>query len=33
MTVDIILVFLNNTEIATRKWLRSYNQPEAEDKE
>jgi ribonuclease HI len=32
-TVDATLVFLNNTGIATREWLRSHNQPEAEDEE
>ena len=32
-TVDATLVFLSNTGIATREWLRSHNQPEAEDEE
>jgi hypothetical protein len=32
-TVDAILVFLSNIEIATRKWLRSHNQSEAENEE
>ena len=27
------IVFLNNTGIAKREWLRSHNQPEAEDEE
>jgi hypothetical protein len=32
-TVDATLVFLRNTGIATREWLRNHNQPEAEDEE
>ncbi len=31
--VNIILIFLNNTKIATREWLRSHNQLETEDEE
>jgi hypothetical protein len=31
--MDETLVFLSNTGIATREWLRSHNQPKAENEE